>query len=67
MPKYEAIAKQFCDAIRNFDDKHIDNLECYLSYHFSEWMEKFASTPEDLTCEMCEFSNMIICYEEEKT
>lgn len=58
MPKYEDLAKQFCDAIRAFDEEHIDNMESYLSYHFPVWMEKFANTPADLVCEMREFANM---------
>lgn len=61
MAKYEVLAKQFCDALRAFDDEHIDNLESYLSHHFPEWMEKYASNPADLVCEMREFANMTFC------
>ena len=58
MAKYEVLAKQFCDALRALDGAHIDNLENYLSYHFPEWMEKYAGYPEGLISEMREFSGM---------
>lgn len=55
-------AEDFCNAIRTFAFKpeNIDNLESYLAHHFSEWLEKWASTPDDMACEMLEFANMII-------
>lgn len=60
--KYENAAHQFCEAIKSFAAKpdNLDNLENYLSRHFAEWMEKYANTPEDLTCELREFANMIL-------
>ena len=60
--KYEHVAKQFTAAIKTIAEKpeNLENLELYLSYHFSEWMKKFANTPENITCEMREFANMKI-------
>ena len=40
--------------------RHLDNLESYLSNHFSEWLDKYANTPEGITSELKEFSNMIL-------
>ena len=60
--KHEQNAKQFCEAIKTIASKpkNLENLELYLSMHFSEWLEKFASTPETLTAEMREFTEMEI-------
>jgi hypothetical protein len=60
--KHEHVAKQFVTAIKTIAEKpqNLDNLEIYLSYHFPEWLEKFANTPETLTAEMREFANMEI-------
>lgn len=58
--KYEILAKQFCDSIKTLAEKpdNLFNFECYLSHHFSVWMKKYASTPEDLTAEIKSFANM---------
>lgn len=60
--KHEHVAKQFVAAIKTIAEKpeNLENLEIYLSYHFPEWMKKFANTPETLTREMREFAEMII-------
>lgn len=60
--KHEQTAKQFIEAIKTIAGKpqNLDNLELYLSMHFPEWLEKFASTPETITAEMQEFAEMII-------
>ena len=60
--KHEQTAKQFCDAIRTIASKpeNLENLESYLSMHFSKWLEKFANTPEALAAEMREFARMEI-------
>lgn len=60
--KHEQTAKQFCEALRTIAGKpeNLDNLELYLSMHFSEWLEKFANTPEGITAELKEFANMVI-------
>ena len=60
--KHEHVAKQFVAAIKTIAGKpeNLENLECYLSMHFPVWLEKYANTPETLTCEMLEFANMKI-------
>lgn len=60
--KYEKEARQFIDAIKTIASKpdNLDNLECYLSHHFAEWLNRWADTPETLVCELKEFANMII-------
>ena len=60
MRKYEQTAKQFCEALRTIAGKpeNLDNLESYLSYHFAEWMNKYANTPENITAELKNFADM---------
>lgn len=55
-------AEDFCNAIRTFACKpeNIDNLESYLTHHFAAWLEKWATTPDDMACEMLNFANMVI-------
>ena len=62
MRKYEEQATQFCEAIRTLANKpeNLENLESYLSRHFSEWISKWANTPEELVAEMKEFAEMEI-------
>ena len=57
---YESLASRFCKAIKTIAEKpeNLANMESYLTYHFPEWLERFANTPEDLTSEMYEFANM---------
>lgn len=54
----EKSAKDFCDAIRMFAEKpeNLQNLECYLSRHFREWMKKYANDPESIAAELKEFA-----------
>ena len=61
--KKEAQAKaaaDFVNAIKTIANKpgNLDNLESYLSYHFTKWLEKYANTPEDMAAEMREFAEM---------
>lgn len=63
--KKEAQAKaaaDFVNAIKTIANKpeNLDNLENYLSMHFSEWLEKYANTPEDIAAEMRAFAEMEI-------
>lgn len=55
-------AADFVNAIKTIANKqeNLDNLESYLYYHFSEWLEKYANTPEDMAAEMREFAEMEI-------
>lgn len=59
---YNKEAAQFIEAIKTIASKpeNLENLESYLSIHFANWVNRFASTPEDLVCEIQEFANMII-------
>ena len=59
---YTKEAAQFCEYIRALSSKpeNLDNLEHYLSMHFSEWLTKWANTPQDMAAEMREFANMVI-------
>lgn len=56
----EVYAKNFCDAIRTIAKKpeNIDNLESYLTYHFTEWLNKYGNYPKNLTMEMKMFAEM---------
>lgn len=58
----EQIAHQFIEAIKTIAGKpeNLDNLESYLSYHFAEWMNKYANTPENITAELKNFADMEI-------
>ena len=60
MRKYEEQATQFCEAIRALANKpeNLENLESYLSQHFSEWISKWANSPASLAEEMKEFAEM---------
>lgn len=57
---YEKEAKRFCKAIKEIasDESSLDNLECYLSFHFKEWLEKYAKTPACISVEMEAFSKI---------
>ena len=59
---YNKEAAQFIEAIKTIASKpeNLENLESYLSIHFANWINRFASSPEDLVCEIQEFANMII-------
>ena len=56
----EQTAKQFCEALQAIAGKpqNLENLEYYLSIHFSEWLSKFANTPEEITAELKQFAKM---------
>ena len=62
MRKYEEQATQFCEAIRTLanDAENLENLESYLSQHFSEWISNWANSPASLVEEMKEFAEMEI-------
>ena len=62
MRKHEQTAKQFCEALQTIAGKpeNLENLENYLSYHFAEWMNKYANTPENIAAELKLFAEMEI-------
>lgn len=57
---YANEAKMFAEAIRKLaaSPDALDNLECYLSTHFGEWLEKYANSPESFAAELHEFSTI---------
>lgn len=59
---YAAEAKMLMDAIRKLaaSEKNMDNMESYLSCHFSSWMDYYAADPEDMAREFKEFAEMEI-------
>lgn len=56
----EQLSAEFTTAIKELvsDDRALGNFECYLSYHFSEWLKKFANTPENITAEVKAFAKI---------
>ena len=54
------LAENFAAAIKKLaaDQNALDNFESYLSYHFDEWMERYAFSPAGLVSEMVSFANM---------
>lgn len=55
-------ATAFIKAIKTIaaKEKNLNNLECYLLYHFPVWLEKYANTPEKITAELKAFAEMEI-------
>lgn len=56
----EIYAEIFCDAIRTIAEKpeNINNMESYLTWHFTTWLEKYGNCPENLAMEMKSFAEM---------
>lgn len=56
----EVYAKIFCDAIKTIAEKpeNLSNMESYLTYHFTTWLEKYGNCPETLAMEMKNFAEM---------
>lgn len=61
-PTYSIISAEFIKAIKTIAKKpqNLENLELYLTYHFSEWLEKYANTPGKITAELKAFAEMEI-------
>lgn len=59
---YEKLAADFAAVIKELsgNPKNLENLEAYLAVHFGVWMEKWASTPENLVEDLQMFSRMEI-------
>lgn len=57
---YSKEAAIFCAAVKKLASKpeNLENLENYLSYHFDDWLENFADTPERMAAELFEFAKM---------
>lgn len=62
MEMHKTTAKQLVEAIKTIAAKpdNLDNLEAYLSYHFPEWLQKWANTPEAIVSELHNFAEMEI-------
>lgn len=60
MKDYENLALTLQASIKALaeDDDKLNNFVSYLTAHFSDWMEKYANTPEGLTQEFAEFSGI---------
>lgn len=60
MNTYSKSAADFVEAIKLIATKpdNLDNLQCYLSHHFPEWVSRWANSPENLAAEMQEFAKM---------
>lgn len=58
--KYEEQAATVAAAILEIasNPSCLENLECYLSFHFAEWLEKWANDPDSMACELKEFSKI---------
>ena len=58
--RYSIMASEFIKAIKTISEKekNLDNLELYLTYHFPEWLEKFANTPGGIVSELKAFAEM---------
>ena len=56
------VAAQFVEAIKTIASKpeNLNNFQHYLGSHFDVWLKRYASTPEDITCELREFAEMEI-------
>ena len=59
---YSIIAGEFIKAISDLasKQKNLENFETYLTYHFPEWLEKYANTPGAITAELKAFADMEI-------
>ena len=58
--KYADEAERFCAAIKALaaNPDALENLNCYLSIHFSAWIEKYANCPENIAGELEQFSKI---------
>lgn len=56
----ERAAERFISALRELASKeeNICNFESYLISHFSEWLERYANSPENIAAEMKIFAEM---------
>lgn len=58
--KYSKVAADFAAVIKELSGKpkNLENLESYLAAHFATWIERHASTPEDLVEELQMFASL---------
>ena len=57
---YEDEAKRFCTAIEKLANNKdaLENFESYIAHHFQAWLDKWASTPEDIIYDFEWFSRI---------
>lgn len=57
---YDKEARRLIEAIRRLasNEGNLLTMETYLSFHFQDWMEKFANTPEGMADEFESFSKI---------
>ena len=58
--KYEKQAATVAAAILEManNPSSLENFENYLSFHFVEWLDKWANNPDSMACELKEFSKI---------
>ena len=58
--RYEQTAKEFCQALKDLvsNPESLYNFECYLSWHFNDWLHMYGESPEDITEEIKTFSKI---------
>lgn len=56
----ERAAERFISALRELASKeeNIRNFESYLISHFSEWLKRYANSPENIAAELEQFAKM---------
>lgn len=59
---FSELAEEFITALKTLvhNEDNIENFKYYLNHHFSEWLTKFANTPEGITAEVKAFATMNI-------
>ena len=57
---YSIIASEFIKAIKKLAENphNLDNFESYLTYHFPEWLKKYANTPAGIVYEFKTFADI---------
>ena len=62
MDRIGKASADFVAAIKEIAGKpeNLNNLESYLSHHFTEWLREYANTPDGMAAEMKEFASMDI-------
>lgn len=60
--QHEQTAAEFITALKTLAERpeNLNNFQLYLSIHFSEWLKRFANTPEDITTELKHFAELDI-------
>ena len=56
----EEYSSMFISAVKTMAEKpdNLENFKSYLDSHFSEWLQKYANTPEGIATEMKNFATI---------